>query len=147
MSAPQPVYVDSDVVKELIEDKSKIPGKDYLVIDVRDDDYVGGHIPGAVNYPSRELPDLLPQLIETYRDVPELYFHCALSQVRGPKAARMWWNLSEQERQLAQESGNQAPVQKIHVVRDGFGGWQQKYKDQPHLVEDYNEEYWRDEFL
>lgn len=36
----QPVYVDSEVVKTLIEDKSKIPGKDYLVIDVRDDDYV-----------------------------------------------------------------------------------------------------------
>lgn len=36
----KPTYVESKVLKTLIEDKSKIPGKDYLVIDVRDVDYV-----------------------------------------------------------------------------------------------------------
>jgi len=39
-SHQQPTYVDSKVLKALLEDKSKIPGKDYLVIDVRDTDFV-----------------------------------------------------------------------------------------------------------
>lgn len=40
MTSQVPAYVDSDVVKALVEDKSKVPGKDYLIIDVRDDDYM-----------------------------------------------------------------------------------------------------------
>src|SRR5690242_2406445 len=39
----RPTFVDGHVVKDLLEDKSKVPGKDYLVIDVRDSDYIVSH--------------------------------------------------------------------------------------------------------
>lgn len=32
-------YIEHNELKALIKDKTKVPGKDYLVIDVRDDDY------------------------------------------------------------------------------------------------------------
>ncbi|KAF9363378.1 hypothetical protein BGX34_004285 [Mortierella sp. NVP85] len=156
MTSQVPAYVDSDIVKALVEDKSKIPGKDYLIIDVRDDDYVGGHIPGSINYPSQELPERLPELIKAHQDVPDLYFHCALSQVRGPKAARRWSEAVEKnqatqqltEIEVAQvQAANQSGLtQRIHVLRGGFGQWQQKYKDQGHLLEDYQAEYWTEEY-
>ncbi|KAF9113874.1 hypothetical protein BGX27_000630 [Mortierella sp. AM989] len=134
----QPTYIDSEVLKALVEDKSKVPGKDYLVIDVRDDDRVGGHIPGSVNIPSKELPDRLPTLIGEYQHVPELFFHCALSQVRGPKAARRW-----SDALLASQG---AYPQKINILRGGFGDWQRKYKDDKILVEAYEEEYWTEDY-
>lgn len=34
--------------------------------------------------------DRVNELIEKYKAVPQVYFHCALSQQRGPKAARIY---------------------------------------------------------
>ncbi|KAG0200668.1 hypothetical protein BGX28_006325 [Mortierella sp. GBA30] len=148
----QPAYVDSDVVKTLLEDKTKVPGKDYLIIDVRDVDYAGGHIPGSLNIPANELPEKLPTLIEEYKQVPELYFHCALSQVRGPKAARRWSEaLAEREMRftetVAAKAAEKGPLsQKVNILRGGFGEWQRKYKDDKNLVEDYEAEYWMEDY-
>jgi rhodanese-related sulfurtransferase len=60
------------------------------VVDVRDDDYEGGHIKGCVHSPSASLlSGGVDQLREKLKDTPVVVFHCALSQVRGPKAARV----------------------------------------------------------
>lgn len=34
--------------------------------------------------------DKANDLITQYKDVPKIFFHCALSQVRGPKSARIY---------------------------------------------------------
>ncbi|KAF9099115.1 hypothetical protein BGX29_007289 [Mortierella sp. GBA35] len=149
----QPTFVDSEVVRTLLEDKTKVAGKDYLVIDVRDVDYIGGHIRGSVNIPSSELPDKLPELIEEYKEVPQLFFHCALSQVRGPKAANRWAQAlaarDEDEaveaatEAAAVEAANRGPLaQKVNILRGGFGEWQRKHKDDKNLVVDYDAQYW-----
>jgi rhodanese-related sulfurtransferase len=53
------------------------------VVDVRDDDYEGGHIKGCIRAPSVKLLDGgIEQLREQVKDTPTLVFHCALSQVR-----------------------------------------------------------------
>ncbi|KAF9281833.1 hypothetical protein BGZ74_002264 [Mortierella antarctica] len=142
MVAQQPTYVDSHVLEELLKDKTKVPRKDYLIIDVRDADYIGGHIPGCLNIPAHDLPDQLPQLIEEYKNVPQLFFHCALSQVRGPKAANRW---SQAVALAAETATTPAPAQKINILRGGFGAWQRKHKDNRELVEDYEEEYWTED--
>ncbi|KAG0378902.1 hypothetical protein BGX24_002457 [Mortierella sp. AD032] len=149
----RPTFVDGDVVKELLEDKSKVPGKDYLIVDVRDSDYIGGHIRGSVNIPSHDLPERLPTLIEEYKQVPQLIFHCALSQVRGPKAANRWAEAlaARDETELATEAAaveaaKKSPLtQQVNVLRGGFGEWQRKHKDDKNLVVDYQAEYWVDD--
>ncbi|KAK4146024.1 uncharacterized protein C8A04DRAFT_35304 [Dichotomopilus funicola] len=72
------------------------------VIDVRDDDYIGGHIKGARNVPSRQLDAMLPTLVRQLRDKDTVVFHCALSQQRGPNAALRY--LRERDRILATDS-------------------------------------------
>ncbi|KAF9925393.1 hypothetical protein FBU30_004807 [Linnemannia zychae] len=144
----RPEYIDGEVVKELLEDKSKVSGKDYLIIDVRDSDYVGGHIRGSVNIPSKELPERLPTLIESYKEIPQLIFHCALSQVRGPKAANRWAEaIAARDEALTEaaaiEAANKSPLaQRVNILRGGFGEWQRKHKDNKELVVDYEAEYW-----
>lgn len=90
------------------------------VIDVRGDDFVGGNIVGAHNSPSTQFHDDVKDLVKKYQDTPKVVFHCALSQVRGPKAARIY---SEIQKEL-----NPEKKQEVYVLRDGFGGFQQLYR-------------------
>jgi rhodanese-related sulfurtransferase len=66
------------------------------IIDVRDSDYIGGHIRGCTNVPSPSLDYRLPELVRSLRDKQTVVFHCALSQQRGPGAALRY--LRERER-------------------------------------------------
>jgi hypothetical protein len=67
---------------EIIKSDNKVPKKDYVVVDVRDDDFVGGNIVGAVNKPSKSFGTNVTELVEETKEVPLVVFHCVLSQVR-----------------------------------------------------------------
>ncbi|KAG5636496.1 hypothetical protein H0H81_007830 [Sphagnurus paluster] len=114
----------------------KIAQKDFLVVDVRDDDFEGGNIKGCLNKPSRNFLTSVDALVKDTKDVPLVIFHCALSQVRGPKAARIY----EETRQNLQEEG-EAPYE-VAVLREGFTQFQYKFKDDPTLVENWDKETW-----
>lgn len=60
----------------------KVPLKDYLVVDVRDDDYAGGNILKGQNWPSHNFMWKVDELVEKTKDVKTVVFHCALSQIR-----------------------------------------------------------------
>ena len=45
------------------------PGKDYVIVDVRDDDFIGGNIKGAVNCPSYTFEEKVEDLVEKTKDV------------------------------------------------------------------------------
>ncbi|KAI9264898.1 Rhodanese-like domain-containing protein [Phascolomyces articulosus] len=127
-------FIESENVVELVRDKSKIPEKDYLIVDVRDNDFRGGNIPGAINVPARQLLDCGNDLIAKYRQVPLVIFHCALSQQRGPKAARIY----NEMRHLTGEKGDQ----KVVVMRNGFDGWHARYHKEKDLIANYEPSIW-----
>ncbi|KAL7417219.1 Rhodanese-like domain-containing protein [Mrakia frigida] len=107
------------------------------IIDVRDDDFPGGNIVSALNYPSREAsPAGFEQLAKDLKGkgVDKVVFHCALSQVRGPKAARRY----------AEALGRVEPEseQEIYILEEGFTGFQKKYKGEPKLVEKFVKSLW-----
>lgn len=62
---------------------TSIPKK-FQIVDVRDDDYIGGHIPGSINIPSRQFGRRVPALVQDLKDFDAVVFTCALSQQRGP---------------------------------------------------------------
>ncbi|EAU85771.2 hypothetical protein CC1G_04988 [Coprinopsis cinerea okayama7 len=129
-------YITGDELAALMKDDTKQAKKDFLVVDVRDDDFIGGNIVGCLNKPSGEFLNTVDELVKDTKDVPLVIFHCALSQVRGPKAARIY---KETRENLL--GPNQS--QEIAVLREGFTQFQVKYKDDPDLVENYKAEYWR----
>jgi hypothetical protein len=67
---------------QILKDDSKQPHRDYLVVDVRDDDFAGGNIRGALHAPSADFLRSVDTLVRTTKDVPLLIFTCALSQSR-----------------------------------------------------------------
>ena len=80
----------------LSPDASKI-----TVVDVRDDDYVGGHINSSIHVPSSSLDYRIPEIVRTMADKEIVVFHCALSQQRGPTAALRY--LRERDRGIKNE--------------------------------------------
>ncbi|KAK7522323.1 Rhodanese-like domain-containing protein [Phyllosticta citriasiana] len=106
------------------------------IIDVRDSDYIGGHIRGCTNVPAHSLDWRAPELVRSLRDVPLVVFHCALSQQRGPGAALRY--LRERERLVdatatAEDEGEekengqqQQQQQEVKVLEGGFVRWQEK---------------------
>ncbi|KAK3306739.1 uncharacterized protein B0T15DRAFT_528120 [Chaetomium strumarium] len=139
------------------------------IIDVRDDDYIGGHIKGSQNVPSRTLDAMLPALVRQLQDKETVVFHCALSQQRGPTAALRY--IRERERILASlkgkktasgektpqavreegvvaavsgEGSHEVKEQKVYVLDRGFVGWQEAYGTDERLTEGYCKELWED---
>jgi len=114
----------------------KQPHKDYLVVDVRDDDREGGHILGSLWAPSHKFDEKAERFAEKTKGIPILIFHCALSQVRGPRTARTYAEIRDRTRQP-----NDIP-QEIYVLRGGFSLFQAMYHSEPELVEGWSKEVW-----
>ncbi|TIC54075.1 Rhodanese-like protein [Wallemia mellicola] len=126
-------FVNDREIVDLIGKPSEL-----LVVDVRDEDFLdtqGGNIKGAKNVPSRSFLDGVHNLVKESEEIPKVVFHCALSQVRGPKSARIY---AETRKNLLPD----AKPQEIYVLRGGFTQFQAKYGDQSALVENYRKELW-----
>ncbi|TDL23244.1 Rhodanese-like protein, partial [Rickenella mellea] len=123
-------------LSKIIKSEKK-PNEDYVVVDVRGDDYPGGHIKGSVNSPAETFLDDVNDLIAKTKDVKTVIFHCALSQARGPKAARIY---AETRDNLEKEGKDKE--HEVLVLRGGFSEFQEKYRDDTELVEEYDKEIW-----
>ncbi|CAK9145986.1 unnamed protein product [Ilex paraguariensis] len=88
------------------------------VIDVRDDERsYDGHIAGSLHFASDTFSDKMPSLIQAVQGKDTIVFHCALSQVRGPKCARRF---SEYLTEMKEHAG----IKNIMVLERGYNGWE-----------------------
>lgn len=102
------------------------------VIDVRDSDYIGGHIRGCQNVPTATHDYRIPELVRTLKDKETVVFHCALSQQRGPSSALKY--LRERERltgvgkegDVKDGEGEGKKKQQVLVLDGGFSKWQEE---------------------
>ncbi|GLD94912.1 hypothetical protein PINS_up003537 [Pythium insidiosum] len=101
-----------------------------VVIDVRDEDFVGGHIRGAVNVPEWQFrdDDFVDQLVEKYRHAPQIVFHCMFSQVRGPRCANRFL---QRVQSLLEES--ERP--RVQVLVGGYTRFEETYRGEADLFE------------
>ena len=67
----------------------KRSGSDYVVVDVRDSDFIGGNIINCRHVPSNVFSDKLDALVRETKNVPQVIFHCALSQSRWVTYTRL----------------------------------------------------------
>jgi Cdc25 family phosphatase len=128
-------YISRDGLSKIIK-SDKRAGKDYLVVDVRDSDFIGGHIRNCRNEPSTTFSDTLDDLVRDTKDLPQVIFHCALSQQRAPKAARQYKDRCNQLRK------DDDTPQEVLILRGGFTDFQAKFKDDPELVENWSKDVW-----
>ena len=119
------------------------------VIDVRGDDHIGGHIHTSTHVPSTSLDYRIPQLVRTLADKQIVVFHCALSQERGPRAARRYMDEKMADKSKREEVAEDRQVlvpvinpdsgtgsKKLDILNVGHMDWSTKAADQEVYVLD-----------
>ncbi|KAH9465920.1 hypothetical protein MJO28_007695 [Puccinia striiformis f. sp. tritici] len=116
-----------------------------------DSDYIGGHIPGCHHIPSSSFHEKCPGLINELKDVKCVIFHCALSQQRGPTAAKLYAHRREDKLTsgtlnsilpFGEEAQARGSSQEVIIIEGGFTNWVREFKDDERLVEGYNPAVW-----
>ncbi|KAI9821187.1 MAG: hypothetical protein M1827_003921 [Pycnora praestabilis] len=103
----------------LNQQKSSPSQSPIAIIDVRDDDHVGGHIAGSTHVPSSTLDYRTAELVRTLKPKSIVVFHCALSQQRGPSAALRYQR--ERKRLLGDDAGaSKAAKEEPKIAREGM---------------------------
>ncbi|WVN86632.1 uncharacterized protein L203_101800 [Cryptococcus depauperatus CBS 7841] len=128
-------WINPDELADMIKVKPATALKDWAVVDVRGNDFVGGNIVSAMNVPSDTFHAQVDELVKKLENVPKVVFHCALSQVRGPKSARIY------AESRAHHFPNVSASQEIYVLRGGFSEFQSRYRHDPELIEKFNKYY------
>lgn len=95
------------------------------IIDVRDSDYIGGHIIGCNNVPVHTHDYKMPELVRTLADQETVIFHCALSQQRGPTSALRYLREREKMSTSGRLGEGDDQKQKVYVLEGGFVKWQE----------------------
>ncbi|KAI9152108.1 phosphatase-like protein [Paramyrothecium foliicola] len=132
------------LAEKILEEK-EATDPTFAVIDVRDDDHLGGHIKGSTNVPSRTLDAMMPTLVRRLKDKETVVFHCMLSQQRGPSAALKYLRQRDTLLKTLADGETAARDQKVYVLDHGFTGWQRTYGPDERLTEGYSKELWEDE--
>ena len=128
------------------------------VIDVRDNDHLGGHVKNSQWVPINQLDARMPELLRVNREKERVVFHCMLSQQRGPKAALAYararaYEVSKREKERRENDGEDEEKegakedgkiggQEVCVLEGGFGNWQSFYGDDERLTEGYVKDLW-----
>ncbi|KAK2600019.1 Cdc25 phosphatase Ibp1 [Conoideocrella luteorostrata] len=136
--------ISAKSLSEKIISERDSPNPSYAIIDVRDDDYIGGHIKGCTNIPTIQLDAMMPTLVRKLKDKKTVVFHCALSQQRGPSAALKYLREKDELSKRLNVEGETAGAveQEIVVLDKGFVGWQQDYGADERLTEGYVKDIW-----
>ncbi|KAK8042375.1 Rhodanese-like protein [Apiospora phragmitis] len=151
MLAAQAVGLNSDASKIAVvdvRDDGNLPPR-RLTRALRTTDYIGGHIQGSLNFPSRSLDAMMPTLLRKLEGKETVVFHCALSQQRGPSAALRYLREKEaagdaNKTKKPDDVTQQQQQQTVYILDRGFVGWQEKYGPDERLTEAYRKEIWED---
>ncbi|CUM62829.1 uncharacterized protein PRCAT00000387001 [Priceomyces carsonii] len=125
-------------------DKGSISGKGrFAVVDVRDSDYVGGHLKGCYHYPAGDFESQLPELKQRLYNnhIDDVVFHCALSQSRGPSSALKF--LRSLEDTIDPDEVQYFEDLNVWLLKGGFNKWQQVYGEDTKVTEGYDKELWQ----
>ena len=118
------------ISREELADVIRTKSSKLSIIDVRDSDYIGGHIINCQNVPTSTHDYRMPELVRTLRDQDIVVFHCVLSQQRGPGSALRYLRdrerMNEKGEVGAREDGEDLiKKQRVVVLDGGFSKWQE----------------------
>lgn len=130
-----PSAISRDVVLEMLK-RGKKPGKDFVMVDLRQVDYTGGTIRGSINLPAQSLYPTLPALYTLFSkaDVKSVIWYCGSSRHRGLRAAA-WMD------DYIKEQGDQD--MQSFMLEGGVKGWATAGAEYTALMDGYREHVWK----
>ncbi|CAK7896541.1 CDC25-like phosphatase Ych1p [[Candida] anglica] len=134
-------YVTAPELRTWIQSGSHTGAGKVGVIDVRESDFVGGHIKGAYNFPAKKFLELISQVQEQLisDDINDVVFHCVRSNGRGPRITLQFLNAIKD---FTTENQEHFAKVGVWVLKGGFVAWQEEFGKDNTLTEDFDEEKW-----
>ncbi|EEB08991.1 Cdc25 family phosphatase Ibp1 [Schizosaccharomyces japonicus yFS275] len=131
-------YLSAETLKEWILEKPF----NFVILDVRGEDRADGHIPGSINVPSDTFLVDIEKVMDQCLRAKCVIVHCTMSQIRGPKAARVLHELL-MNRFCKGTQDSMSPIEidevlhkmpSIYILEGGFFYWNQRYCNDKRLV-------------
>ncbi|KAF2665268.1 hypothetical protein BT63DRAFT_378157 [Microthyrium microscopicum] len=111
------------------------PGEDFILIDLRREDHIGGAIQGSINIPAQTLYPTIPALYSLFSNagVKSVVWFCGSSQHRGFRAAA-WFD------DYIQSRGNEE--MRSFRLHEGIKGWATGGAEFTQRMDGYVKEAW-----
>ncbi|KAG2374610.1 hypothetical protein C9374_010629 [Naegleria lovaniensis] len=134
ITVPEPSFKKIDVQTFA----SMIGKESVLIIDVRDEDYEGGHVKGSLhldfsNFEQVHLPTLIKTCKEKSSSLDTIVFYCMYSEQRGPQCATSFAEKIADDKELQHL--------KLFVPSGGFNSFLKKYPAPNEYIDDYSAEF------
>ncbi|KAF1957150.1 arsenate reductase [Byssothecium circinans] len=117
--------------------QEKIPGRDFVVIDLRGSDHTdeGGFLRGSVNLPIESLHPALPTLHTLFRNagIKTVVWYCTTSRGRGNRAAAWFGDFLKQR--------NDLDIQSLALF-EGILGWVTAGSEYTQHLDEYVPDAW-----
>lgn len=104
--------------------------ENILLIDLREDDYIGGHIKNSVNIPANTFSNNINRVLRLLNEYNSVIFYCQESLKRSPRCCNIL---------LSEIIDNKD--KEIYILEGGFYNWVKRFWN-TNLVEEYDDEYW-----
>ncbi|KAI1437368.1 Rhodanese-like domain-containing protein [Xylaria sp. CBS 124048] len=129
----QPAALTREEVLEKLRGSGN--GRDFVLIDLRRNDYEGGTIRGAINLPAQSLFPTIPTLYQLFKSagLKQVIWYCGSSQGRGTRAA-CWF----QDHIQAQGDKEMQSM----ILLGGIKGWVTAGEEYVKAMDGYAAEYW-----
>jgi Cdc25 family phosphatase len=117
-------YISPQQLRGMIE-AADWGGRDFVIVDLRDHDFAGGHIPGCQHIPSKTFMPAFDAVISRLQGARMVIFHCLISMHRAPMCAKIY-------KERLMKSGHS---QDVAVLEGGFHSWREHFTGNPRLIE------------
>ncbi|KAL4892741.1 Rhodanese-like domain-containing protein [Aspergillus ambiguus] len=116
--------------------EGKQAGKDYVLVDLRRNDFEGGTIRGSLNLPAQSLYPSLPTVYSLLSagGVKHILWYCGSSSGRGTRAANWFADFLEDR--------NDSSIRSL-VLQGGIKGWVGAGPEYQELMEGLEEHVWK----
>ncbi|KAK6517484.1 hypothetical protein TWF281_004136 [Arthrobotrys megalospora] len=123
-------------VLELLKAADISEAKDFVLIDVRRNDYEGGSIHGSINIPAQSFYTTIPSWYSLFKaaGVKKAIWYCNSSRGRGTRSA-LWF-------QDYIDGSNDTELKSMILV-DGIKGWATNGDEYIGRMDEYVESYWK----
>ncbi|KAI0970949.1 Rhodanese-like domain-containing protein [Xylaria arbuscula] len=136
-SVRPPIIEPASLTREEVLGKLRTgsTGRDFIIVDVRRNDYEGGTVRGAINLPAQSLYPTIPTLYQLFKNasIEYIIFCCGSSKDHGPRAASCF-------NDHIQEQGDKN--MKSVTLTGGIKGWANAGEEFVKFMDGYVPEYW-----
>ncbi|KAI5787717.1 Rhodanese-like domain-containing protein [Peziza echinospora] len=139
-------WISREDVYTLLSDPSRhVPGRDFILVDLRRNDHEGGTIKSSLNLPAQSFYQSIPTLytLALSAGVKSVIFYCGSSTGRGSRAAAWFQDYILTQVQGIDESDG-LPKVTSYALEGGVRGWARAGEKFVELMPGYDEKVWVD---